>query len=136
MHAHYGQTPDFILTQPGVGPAHRHRLMQGKRIMDLSQHVLRSQVQAGPDQFQPDRIVDHPGIDAAAKNGWTQERASKEFGISMRTYIRYEQADPQRPIELAIQALSLAAMLPDIDALPADTLRQRVRTLAVDIQSG
>ncbi|MEN4170807.1 helix-turn-helix domain-containing protein [Serratia marcescens] len=70
--------------------------------------------------------------------GWTQERASKEFGISMRTYIRYEHADsdPPRAIELAIQALSLAAMLPDIDALPADTLRQRVRTLAVDIQSG
>ncbi|CAK6500760.1 hypothetical protein SERMPB_00037 (plasmid) [Serratia marcescens] len=68
--------------------------------------------------------------------GWTQERASKEFGISMRTYIRYEHADPPRAIELAIQALSLAAMLPDIDALPADTLRQRVRTLAVDIHSG
>ncbi|MEL5514343.1 hypothetical protein PTR77_18715 [Serratia bockelmannii] len=54
----------------------------------------------------------------------------------MRTYIRYEHADPPRAIALAIQALSLAAMLPDIDVLPADTLRQRVRTLAVDIQSG
>lgn len=54
----------------------------------------------------------------------------------MHTYIRYEQADPPRAIELAILALSLDAMLPDIDALPADTLRQRVRTLAVNIQSG
>lgn len=53
----------------------------------------------------------------------------------MRTYIRYEQAHPPRAIELAIQALSLAAMLPDIDTLPADTLRQRVRTLAIDILS-
>lgn len=64
--------------------------------------------------------------------GWTQERASKEFGISMRTYIRYEQDNPPRVIELAIQALSLAAMLPDIDALSADTLRQRVRTKQPD----
>ncbi len=67
--------------------------------------------------------------------GWTQDRAASEFGISMRTYIRYEQANPPRAIELAIQALSLAAMLPDIDTLPADTLRQRVRTLAIDILS-
>ncbi|WP_261414318.1 hypothetical protein [Serratia quinivorans] len=52
----------------------------------------------------------------------------------MRTYIRYEQANPPRAIELAIQALSLAAMLPDIDVLSADMLRQRVRTLAVDIK--
>ncbi|MBH3283784.1 transcriptional regulator [Serratia marcescens] len=67
--------------------------------------------------------------------GWTQERASKEFGISMRTYIRYEHADPPRAIELAIQALSLAAMLPDIDALPAETLRQRVRMLVVEMNN-
>ncbi|MFT2798965.1 helix-turn-helix transcriptional regulator [Serratia sp. N21D137] len=26
--------------------------------------------------------------------GWTQERAAEEFGISMRTYIRYEQSKP------------------------------------------
>lgn len=65
--------------------------------------------------------------------GWTQEQAAKEFGISMRTYIRYEHGNPPRAIELAIQALSLAALLPEIDVLPAETLRQRVRMLAIDI---
>ncbi|MFX2509185.1 helix-turn-helix domain-containing protein, partial [Serratia marcescens] len=50
--------------------------------------------------------------------GWTQEQAAKEFGISMRTYIRYEHGNPPRAIELAIQALSLAALLPEIDVLP------------------
>ncbi|HBQ7493269.1 TPA: helix-turn-helix domain-containing protein [Klebsiella pneumoniae] len=64
--------------------------------------------------------------------GWTQEQAAKEFGISMRTYIRYEHGNPPRAIELAIQALSLAALLPEIDVLPAETLRQRVRMLAID----
>ncbi|BAO36970.1 TPA: helix-turn-helix domain-containing protein [Serratia marcescens] len=64
--------------------------------------------------------------------GWTQEQAAKEFGISMRTYIRYEHGKPPRAIELAIQALSLAALLPEIDVLPAETLRQRVRMLAID----
>ncbi|MGP3127593.1 hypothetical protein ACTVOX_23675 [Serratia marcescens] len=53
----------------------------------------------------------------------------------MRTYIRYEHADPPRAIELAILALSLAAMLPDIDALPAETLRQRVRMLVVEMNN-
>ncbi|WP_337263651.1 MULTISPECIES: helix-turn-helix transcriptional regulator [unclassified Serratia (in: enterobacteria)] len=65
--------------------------------------------------------------------GWTQRRTAEEFGISMRTYIRYEQASPPRGIVLAIQALSLAAMLSEIDMLPAEILRQRVKTLAVDI---
>lgn len=47
--------------------------------------------------------------------GWTQRQAAEEFGISMRTYIRYEQASPPRGIVLAIHALSLAAMLAEID---------------------
>ncbi|MGO4746459.1 hypothetical protein [Serratia quinivorans] len=54
----------------------------------------------------------------------------------MRTYIRYEQTKPPRVIVLAIQALSLVAMLPDIDTLPVDTLRQRIRILAGDISTG
>lgn len=67
---------------------------------------------------------------------WTQERAAEEFGISMRTYIRYEQSKPPRAIVLAIQALSLVAMLPDIETLPVETLRQRIRTLAGDNPTG
>ncbi|WP_241390789.1 MULTISPECIES: hypothetical protein [Serratia] len=54
----------------------------------------------------------------------------------MRTYIRYEQSKPPRGIVLAIQALSLVAMLPDIETLPADILRQRIRTLAGDNPTG
>jgi transcriptional regulator with XRE-family HTH domain len=67
---------------------------------------------------------------------WTQERAAEEFGISMRTYIRYEQTKPPRVIVLAIQALSLVAMLPAVDTLPVHTLRQRIRILAGDISTG
>lgn len=66
---------------------------------------------------------------------WTQERA-EEFGISMRTYIRYEQSKPPRAIVLAIQTLSLVAMLPDIETLSVETLRQRIRTLAGDSPTG
>ena len=65
--------------------------------------------------------------------GWTQERASEGFGISLRTYIRYEQGEPPRVIILAIQALSLMNMRAEIDTLPAETLRQRIRSLAVNI---
>ncbi|CAI1965143.1 Uncharacterised protein [Serratia quinivorans] len=54
----------------------------------------------------------------------------------MRTYIRYEQNEPPRAIVLAIQALSLIAMLPDIEALSVETLRQRIKTLAGDIHTG
>ncbi|WP_242501609.1 hypothetical protein [Serratia proteamaculans] len=54
----------------------------------------------------------------------------------MRTYIRYEQSKPPRAIVLAIQALSLVAMLPDIDTLPLETLRQRIRTLAGESPTG
>ena len=54
----------------------------------------------------------------------------------MRTYIRYEQSKPPRAIVLAIQTLSLLAMLPGIDTLPVKTLRQRFRTLAGDIPFG
>ncbi|WP_226020348.1 hypothetical protein [Serratia symbiotica] len=54
----------------------------------------------------------------------------------MRTYIRYEQSKPPRTIVLAIQALSLVTMLPDIETLPVETLRQRIRTLAGDSSTG
>ncbi|MBC3215917.1 MULTISPECIES: hypothetical protein [Serratia] len=54
----------------------------------------------------------------------------------MRTYIRYEQSKPPRAIVLANQALSLVAMLPDIDTLPLETLRQRIRTLAGESPTG
>lgn len=40
------------------------------------------------------------------------------------------QSKPLRAIVLAIPALSLVAMLPDIETLPVETLRQRIRTLA------
>lgn len=64
---------------------------------------------------------------------WTQQRAAEEFGISLRSYIRYENTEPPRVVQLAITALSLKFMLNDIDCLDAEVLRKRIRTLASSI---
>ncbi|WP_219339440.1 helix-turn-helix transcriptional regulator [Providencia stuartii] len=39
--------------------------------------------------------------------GWTQQLAAEAFGVSTRTWIRYEQNSPPRIVDLAILALSL-----------------------------
>ena len=39
--------------------------------------------------------------------GWTQQLAAEAFGVSTRTWIRYEQNSPPRMVDLAILALSL-----------------------------
>lgn len=64
---------------------------------------------------------------------WTQKQAADEFGISLRSYIRYENTSPPRVVQLAITALSLKSMLNDINCLDAELLRKRFRTLASNI---
>ncbi|HBV6392442.1 TPA: helix-turn-helix domain-containing protein [Klebsiella aerogenes] len=60
---------------------------------------------------------------------WTQERAAEEFGISLATYKRYEKGNPPRVIELAIRALELAAMVPDLRRMDKRIILGRLQTL-------
>ncbi|UAN45191.1 helix-turn-helix domain-containing protein [Serratia sp. JSRIV001] len=64
---------------------------------------------------------------------WTQAQAADEFGISLRSYVRYENTAPPRVVQLAITALSLKFMMNDINCLDADLLRTRLRILASSI---
>lgn len=54
------------------------------------------------------------------QNGWVQERAAEELGVSLRTYKSYEKRDVvPKIVELAIKALSLREIYPLIKQDPA-----------------
>jgi hypothetical protein len=62
-----GQAEQFTLSCHRMGPDDGHRLQHGKRVMYFSEEIFLTQIQAGPDELQPDRSVDYQGIDAATE---------------------------------------------------------------------
>lgn len=49
--------------------------------------------------------------------GWTQQLAAEAFGVSTRTWIRYEQTSPPKMVDLAILALSLLELKSTISTM-------------------
>ena len=68
--------------------------------------------------------------------GWTQQLAAEAFGVSTRTWIRYEQNSPPRMVDLAILALSLLELKSAISTmteLEENTQLLRVNRLMSEI---
>lgn len=61
--------------------------------------------------------------------GWPQERAAKEFGISLATYKRYEKASPPQVVDMAILALSFEGMVEDLSKLSKASIIARLQTV-------
>ncbi|HGI5215307.1 TPA: transcriptional regulator [Providencia alcalifaciens] len=68
--------------------------------------------------------------------GWTQQLAVETFGVSTRTWIRYEQNSSPRMVDLAILALSLLELKSPISTMTEqdkNTQLQRVNRLVSEI---
>ena len=68
--------------------------------------------------------------------GWTQQLAAEAFGVSTRTWIRYEQNSPPRMVDLAILALSLLELKSPISTMTEqakNTQLRRVNCLVSEI---
>ncbi|TDN48086.1 helix-turn-helix domain-containing protein [Scandinavium goeteborgense] len=64
---------------------------------------------------------------------WTQSQAAKEFGITRRTWIRYEQSNPPKVIIYAIQGMSLLELAASMPGLTNPCLRSRINTIAYSL---
>lgn len=57
----------FALPQPRMSPEDGHRLKHSQGGMYFIQPVFLTQIQAGQDKLQPDRIVNNPEVDAPSE---------------------------------------------------------------------
>ncbi|WP_413676711.1 hypothetical protein [Pantoea dispersa] len=60
-----GNQPELLaLPQPRMSPEDGHRLKHSEGGMYFIQPVFLTQIQAGQDKLQPDRIINNPEVDA------------------------------------------------------------------------